>query len=248
MSTVTVPTLAPQRVHWLGWLCLLLFVACTPSYVAVSGTATIGPDGEGERHALEYPIGARDARRGKIELWSDGAEREELDGSLQTLIHVGMVVHNTSSEPVRLERKQLRLDDVLLENGDIYSAPLATFDGEPEVPPGASRQYQAYFRLPARVWPDDILAYHFTWAVVDSGGSHPQATNFRRSDYDRRVYVGIYSAYPGYYPWGYYPWGYYPWGYPTFRFGVAPPVYRYGHPRAYPRAYPPRVYARPRRR
>lgn len=251
---VTVLTPALQHARWLGLLCLLA-LACSPSYVAVSGTATINSGGDAEdRHALEYPIGARDARRGKIELWSDGAEREELDGALQTLIHVGMVVHNTSNEPVRLDREQLRLDDVLLENGNIHSAPLATFDGEvrdgevgsdgePEVPPGASRQYQAYFRLPARIWPDDILAYHFTWAVKDSGGTHPQATNFRRSDYDRRVYVGIYPAYPGYYPWGYYPWVY-----PTFRFGIAPSVYRYGYPRAYPRAYPPRVYARPRRR
>ncbi len=238
--TVAILTLA-QRLRWLGWLVLLPLVACSPSYVAVSGTATISPDGE--RHALEYPVGAKDARRGKIELWSEGAEREELDGSLQTLIHVGMELHNTSSEPLRLDPEQLRLDDVLLENGDVYTAPLATLDGEPEVPPGASRQYQAYFRLPSRVWPDDILAYHFTWAVQDSGGSHPQATNFRRSDYDRRVYIGIYGPYPGYYPWGYYPWVY-----PSFRFGIAPPVYRYGHPRVYPRAYPPRVYGRPRRR
>ena len=118
MSKVTVLTLAPQRVRWLGSLCLflglLLSAACSPSYVAVSGTATISPGSDpDDRHALEYPIGAPDQRRGKIELWSEGAEREELDGSLQTLIHVGMVVHNTSTEPVRLDRQQLRLDDVL---------------------------------------------------------------------------------------------------------------------------------------
>lgn len=242
MSTITVVSglsrclarLPRLHVRWLSLLCLL-FTACVPSsYVAVSGTATIGPDGE--HHAAEYPIGDRDARQGKIELWSEGAEREELDGSLQTLIHVGMVLHNQSNEPVRLDREQLRLDDVLLENGDVYRAPLATLDGDVEVPPGASSQYQATFRLPSRIWPDDILAYHFTWAVSDSRGTHPQATNFRRSDYDRRVYVALYG--PGY------PWGYYPWVYPSYRFGFAPPVYRYGTLRA----APPRVYARPRRR
>jgi hypothetical protein len=224
--------------HYRLWLCLLwglLSVGCVPSaYVAVSGTAVISPDGE--RHAAEYPVGDRAERRGKIELWSEGAEREELDGSLQTLIHVGMELHNTSAEPLRLDREQLRLDDVLLENGNVYSAPLATFDGDLEVPPGESRQYQANFRLPSRIWPDDILAYHFTWSVLDSGGTHPQATNFRRSDYDRRVYVALYG--PGY------PWGYDPWIYPSFRFGFGPPVYRYGSPRG----YAPRVYARPRRR
>lgn len=250
MSTLTViSALTQQRVRELALSCLALLwlslAACVPaSYVAVSGTATISPDGE--RHAAEYPVGSRDARRGKIELWSDGAEREELDGSLQTLIHVGMVLHNESNEPLRLDQQQLRLDDILLENGNVHSAPLATFDGEAEVPPGASGQYQATFRLPARIWPDDILAYHFTWAVLDSGGAHPQATNFRRSDYDRRVYVALSG--PGY-PWGYYPWGSSPWVYPSLRFGIAPPLYRYSYPRAYPtRVYPSRSYARPRRR
>jgi hypothetical protein len=241
MSTPTlVSALTQQRLRRPVWLALLLSAGCVPSaYVAVSGTATISPDGE--RHAAEYPIGDRDARRGKIELWSEGAEREELDGSLQTLIHVGMVLHNESSEPLRLDQGQLRLDDVLLENGNIHSAPLATFDGDPEVAPGASGQYQATFRLPARIWPDDILAYHFTWAVVDSGGTHAQATNFRRSDYDRRVYVALYGS-PGY-PYDS-PWSYYPWVYPSFRFGIGPSVYRYSAPRV----YSPRAYARPRRR
>ena len=207
------------------------------------------PGPEGVSAAAHYPVERQGKQFGQIEVWSRGAYRTELEGKTQTLVQVGLSLHNTSPTPLEFDPTQLFLDEVALRGGTLYRVAPAQVKGNVPVAPSQTRTLEAYFVLPSDAWPADVIEYRVAWQVKDAAGAYSNRTAFRSTNYG--AYYGYYVDYAwGYYPGRYYAWpyaypGYYP--YPGYARPYAP-HYDLGGPRFYARPETTRSIAAPRAR
>jgi hypothetical protein len=235
---------AIRRSFW-ACLCLAPFASGCVSgqaFMPVANVSALSPDGK--ERASEYPVEINHQRVGTARVWTNGAYRTEVQGSTRTVVHVGFALDNTSSAPLSLDPKQLRLQDVLTPDGALYQIPPVQVDGNLTVAPAHNEQMNAVFELPGGIWPSDVLAYHVAWKV-EAGGTFAENTPFVGPGYGRYPYSPYYYAYPYDYYWGY-PWGYW-WP------GLYYSPYHFYPYRGYggfaPRGYVvPRHYASPRAR
>ena len=248
------------------WCALVLLslagCAAPQAFMPVAPVTKPGPDGVNV--AAQYEVESSGQRLGEMQVWSQGAYRAEVQGKAQTLVQIGLSLHNTGSAPLELDPTQLLLDDVALGRGTLFRLAPIRVEGNGPILPAQSRTVRAYFRLPDGVWPDDVIEYRVAWQVrvqgQESAGTYGNRTAFRNTSY--RWPYAYYAEYPwGYYPWGYYSWsyphpGYYPYpgyaypgrGYPRYYGpGYAVPHYGAG-PRFYPRSSTSRELAAPRAR
>jgi hypothetical protein len=232
---------------------LLCAVGCGPpqAFMPAANVTQITPRGEkDEVYAAAYRMEADGRRLGEAKLWSRGVDRGDVEGKTRTLVHVGFILKNDTSAPLRLDEQRLKLEDVQLGEETIYDVPALTVDGELTVPPGATRDIDVAFGLPYRIWPGDVLAYRVRWRV-DGERPYTEQTAFLRNGYRPGRYPGhAYYYDPYWYPYGYASFGLYPWYWPYY----GPPYYGpyYGPAigiQGRVRVAPfPRNYARPRRR
>jgi hypothetical protein len=234
------------RALFFSFACLLAGCGAPAAFMPAAHVTGLSPDGS--QYASEYPIEADKRHIGDAKLWSRGVYRDDPEGKTETLVHVGLLLDNNESAPIRLDDKGIMLEDVQLDDGTtLYEIPPAHIEGDLTVPPAKSRQINVYFALPRRLWPMDVLMYRVRW-TVQAGSSFVRRTPFVRNGYRPGDYPGY--AYGYYYPYGYAYFGYSPYYWPyrplyvpygvRFRGRVDP---------FFPRAYSsPRTYARPRPR
>jgi hypothetical protein len=223
-------------------LLLVLFaLGCATPQAFVPLAEVRSPAPDGEHNAADYTL----EPHAHVQVWSRGAFRDENEGKTETVVHVGFVLDNQGSAPVRLDEKRLYLEDIASTEGGIEKLAPVQIDGNAAVAPSATGQVEAYFALPKRIWPSDIVGYRVVWALEGSEKTPLQHTAFQSTRYGPRVYLAYYPYAPYYWGW-YYPWRPYPFYAPYPYWG--PPVYG---PRVYvaPRVYGgPRYLAHPRRR
>jgi hypothetical protein len=230
-------------------LLVLLALGCaTPqAFVPLAEVRSAAPDGE--HGAADYALEPHT----HVQVWSRGAFRDDSQGKTETVVHVGFVLDNQGPVPVRLDEKRLFLEDVGSTEGGFEKLVPVEIDGNAPVAPSGKGQVEAYFTLPQRVWPSDIVGYRVVWALDSGEKTSLQHTVFQSTRFGPRVYLAEYPYYP-YSPWGwYYPWRPYYAPYPFWggavygpRVYVAPRVYR--GPRVYGPRGGPRYLARPRAR
>jgi hypothetical protein len=170
----------------------------------------------GDHYAAEYTV--RDASHliAEVKVWSRGASRDGSDGEAATIVHVGFEVGNLGEAPVRLEPKQLYLDDVVFDDGERDRIRAFRINGDTLVPPGSEREIEVLFSLPEDVWPNDVLGYRVAWQL-SNGGSYSQKTPFLRAVNRRDAdplypYVPFYGYHSVYWPYPYGVW-------PSWRYG-----------------------------
>jgi hypothetical protein len=228
--------LARQLGSLAGIVAVLVLSGCmgTQVFTPAANATAFSPDGASR--AAEYPIEIDQHPIGDARLWSHGAYRAEVDGSTRTVVHVALLLHNTSAAPISLDDKRLSLEDVVTSDGTLYQVLPAHVDGTTSVPPSQSAQIDALFALPSGLWPVDVIAYHVAWTVKGTG-VYTQRTPFVGPGYVRFHYL------PYGYPYG--PYGYYYDGYPGAYWG--PGYYPYfGMRFGRGSYYAPRRFATPR--
>ncbi len=221
-------------------LLVLFALGCaTPqAFVPLAEVRSAAPDGE--HRAADYAL----SPHAHVQVWSRGAFSDEGQGEKETVVHVGFVLDNQGPTPIRLDEKRLFLEDIGSTEGGIEKLAPVQIDGNVTVAPSGKAQIEAYFALPSRIWPSDIVGYRVVWAL--EGGEKKtelQHTAFQSTRFGPSVYLAYYPYYP-YSPWDwYYPFRPYPFYAPYPYWGG--PVYG---PRVYvaPRAYGPRGYGGPR--
>jgi hypothetical protein len=138
------------------------------------------------RKVAIYPIAVPQGPVGEAKVWSSGAY--ETDGD-ETVVRVGLEVHNTSAAPLQVDPGDLRLH----VHADDY-APLSGLRPEDEVaravPPGGIAQLSSTFELPPGISPGDIESMRLDWRVRADGQVYAQSTPFTE------------EVNPRYYPYG----------------------------------------------
>jgi hypothetical protein len=145
------------------------------AFVPAEHVTALGPS---RQLAAEYTVREDDRLVAEVKLWSHGATRnagEEDDDA--TVVQVGFEIQNHTDGVVRLDTKELSLDDVKLGDQVLPRVPLLRVSGSPEVPAGEDRELTAVFRLPGSVWPTEVLGYRVAWTLTN-GGRYQQKTPF----------------------------------------------------------------------
>ena len=179
---------------------------------------------EGRKLAI-YPLTVAQGPVGEAKVWSSGAY--ETDGD-DTVVRVGLEVHNTSGAPIELDPGDLQLHVTAH-----HYAPISGLRPEDEraraVPPGGIAQLNPTFELPPGISPGDIRSMRLDWRVHAAGQVYAQSTQFTEE-----VNPAYYPSAPcGPYGCGAFNWSYGPgigWPYgPNYFYG--PPVHHHrgGH-------------------
>lgn len=242
---------APARPFWATLLTLaiaLLASGCAPRQTFLPAAHVKELESKEGVYGATYEMKADGQRLGEAQLWSRGVYRGKIEESTKTLVHVGFVLRNDTNAPLRLDERQLVLEDVQLGPEALYDVPAVTVDGELTVPPGQTRDIDVTFALPNRIWPGDVFAYRVRW-TVQAERPYAERTAFMRNGFRTAQRFGRYHTYyydPYWVPYGPYGYfslglGWYPWTYPRYYYGP-----NWG---VRPRVAPfPRNYARPRAR
>lgn len=196
---------------------LMGFTGCVSSRAFLPTEHVTGLSPRGDYSAAEYPIVERGQTLADVRLWTTGATRDSSDAEPQTLVRVGFELENHGDTPVRLDPKQLYLEEMPKPGAEPGRTPAARVEGETLVPPGQRRQIDVWFALPGSVWPSDVPGFRVAWSVagerrhsrktpflraVDTGGPAPWAPYY--GVYSPWYYPGIYYGYSGLYgPWPY---------------------------------------------
>jgi hypothetical protein len=181
---------------------LMGFTGCVSSRAFLPAEHVTGYSPRGDYSAAEYAIVERGQTLADVKLWSAGATRDASDADPRTIVRVGFELENHADVPVRLDPKQLYLEE--MAKGDAAPGRTAPADvaGETLVPPGQTRQIDVEFALPSSVWPSDVPGFRVVWSVVGER-MHSRKTPFLRAvdvggPDPWYPYYGVYS--PWYYP------------------------------------------------
>lgn len=207
--------------RFLPWLMVALaFGGCAADRQYFRPTERIrGQTVEGYHEAF-YDLAGATGRFGEAKVWSRGGYRSGDD----SVIEVGLTLHNTSGQEVQLSAKDLELDPVHVSGQSLrHVKPAET--GLFRVAAEKQADVKVHFLLPQSVHPGSVTSFRFLWKVRNGGQSYVQTTAFlEEAAYyppDRYLYysaawpcspysvscVGFYYGYP-YGPWPY------PYGYP----------------------------------
>jgi hypothetical protein len=160
----------------------------------------------GAEYAAEYSIDEVGSNLADVKVWSQGASRDGSDSDPHTSVRVGFELTNHADVPLRLDAKELYLEEMPDEGKPRGRLGPASVAGDTLVPPGQSRRIDVDFALPSSVWPSDIPGYRVAWSVMGRKG-HARKTPFLRT-LETRPVDPWYPAY-GYYTSGYYYPGFY---------------------------------------
>lgn len=128
--------------------------------------------------AAEYDLHTRRGHLGQVRVWSHGAERVTFEGRRRALLHIGLEIQNESNTPLVLDEGQLHLDSATV-NGTVFeNIPVARIRGNTVVPPGGETTVDVYFALSPGIYPTDVRAFRFRWALRDDGAVYTQRTPF----------------------------------------------------------------------
>lgn len=150
--------------------------------------------------AAEYEIQGRGGPLGDAKLWSRGAFVADVRGQERTVVHVGFEIENNSNESLELVSDELYLDSATLDESVVRDIPPLQLRGSTDVPPGATRRVDAFFRLPAGIQPQDADAFRIHWKIQDGTVSYAQRTPFLETP-DRQLPYYYYTPFydPFYY-------------------------------------------------
>ncbi len=185
-------------------------VGCVSSraFVPTEHVTALSPN---RQLAAEYTVREDDRLVAEVKLWALGATRnagEEDDDA--TVVQVGFEIQNHTGDVVRLETKDLALQDVKLGDGVVDRVPLLRVSGASEVRAGEEGELTAVFRLPGGVWPSEVRSYRVSWTLTN-GGRYHQKTPFVAAparyydDWPYYYYSPFYFQFSGgwYYPYPY---------------------------------------------
>lgn len=162
--------------------------------------------------AAQYAVAnANEASVGEVRIWSEGAQRLEIEGEKRSVLHIGFEIENRSTAPMVLEVPACRLAEV--EVADVRLASVAP-DGDQsnfEVPAGRSGLIDLEFVMPRDTLPRDIEEFKAQWTLTAGAIKLVQSTPFRvDTGRTRGRAYGYYGYYGGWGPY-YDPW----WGFGT---------------------------------
>ena len=129
--------------------------------------------------AAEYDLTTtRGGDLGQARVWSSGAERVRFRGQRRALVHVGIEIQNESDTSLVVDSDRMRLDSATV-NGTVFEniAP-AQIDGDAVIPPGEEATIHVYFAMRPGVYPTDVRAFRFRWALREDGVVYKQRTPF----------------------------------------------------------------------
>lgn len=214
---------------------LMGFTGCVSSRAFLPAEHVTGYSPSGDYPAAEYPIMERGQTLADVKLWSAGATRDASDADPRTTVRVGFELENHGDTPVRLDPKQLYLEEMTKGDAPPGRSAAAHVGGDTVVPPGQTRRIDVAFALPSSVWPTDLPGFRVAWSVVG------ERVHSRKTPFLRAVDMG------GPAPWYPYYGVYSPWYYPGIYYGYSglygPWPYRY---RGWPPPWRGRIYYVPR--
>lgn len=180
--------MAHRRTIYLGATAIAVAAcACGPSRESFEPAERATAQAPNGFTAAEYAIQGTRGDLADAKVWSRGAYRAELDGRMQTIVHVGFELENNGNAPLTLRRESLSLDSATLDRRvlqDIYPASIV---GDLTIPPGNRGEVHAYFAMPEGVKPTDVDAFRVKWRVEDGQVSYSQRTPFVEITRDERV-------------------------------------------------------------
>lgn len=149
-------------------------------------------------HEAFYELVGSQGRFGEAKVWSTGAYRRGDD----SVVEVGLDIHNTSGQPIEISAKSLLLDPVRTRDEPLRKIPAAE-TGVFKVAPESRASLRAHFLLPDGVRPGAVTSFGFHWRVANGPQSYAQVTPFREEaayypSYERgRVYYSpVYACSP----------------------------------------------------
>jgi hypothetical protein len=195
---------------------LMSFAGCVSSRAFMPTEHVTGFSPRGDYYAAEYPIVERGQTVADVKLWSAGAIRDASDAEPRTTVRVAVELDNHGDAPLRLDPKQLYLEEIPKPGATPGRTTPARIEGETLVQPGQTRKVDVAFDLPRSVWPSDVPGFRVAWSVVGER-VHSRKTPFLRalevgrtdpwspyySPYYGWYYPGLYSGYPFYGSWPY---------------------------------------------
>src|SRR5690349_11994669 len=119
---------------------LMGFAGCVSSRAFLPTEHVTGFSPRGDYSAAEYPIMERGQALADVKLWSTGALRDSSDADPRTTVRVGFELENHGDTPVRLDPKQLYLEEMPKPGVEPGRTPPARVEGDTLVPPGQTRQ------------------------------------------------------------------------------------------------------------
>jgi hypothetical protein len=135
-----------------------------------------------------YTLVGPQGQFGEAKLWSNGAY---VSGG-ESVIHIGIEVHDTSAQPIELRAADIELESVATDVGTVGHVPPLRARNR-VFAPGAIAPTDFEFRLPDEVAPGDVQSFVLLWRARNAGQSYAQRTPF--TVFYRRVY-GPYYGYP----------------------------------------------------
>jgi len=190
----------------------MCFAGCVSSRAFLPTEHVTGLSPSGDYYAAEYPIVERGQSLAEVKVWSAGAIRDASDDAPRTTVRIGFELTNHGDSPIRLEPKQLYLEELPASGATAGRSTPAHVDGDTLVPPGQTRHVDAAFDLPSSVWPSDVPGFRVAWSLVgervhsrktpflravDAGGPGPWSPY--NAPYSSWYYPGMYYGYPGFY-------------------------------------------------
>jgi hypothetical protein len=159
---------------------------------------------------------------GEVNVWSDGAQKIDVQGQQRTAVYLGVRVKNLSQMPLAMDPRELRLEGIQAGSRALGDAALA--GAAPQdllVPPQSVRDFQLTFLLAPGVNPGDVGAFNLRWALDAQGRRILQFTPFRQQQARAYAYYGFAPS------WGYWydPYLYDPFG-PRYYVGHRFPAQR----------------------
>ncbi len=135
-----------------------------------------GPTG---RPAAVYPLSP--AGNGEVRLWSDGGDRRVDAAAALTVLHVGFELENTGNEPLVLDPVDVRIADLVVDEGVLAGAPPRLLGAPSKVatPNGSTARVDLEFGIDGELMPRAIRGFHVHWRVQVGVDSYAQVTPFQ---------------------------------------------------------------------
>jgi hypothetical protein len=132
---------------------------------------------------------------GEGKVWSNGAYHSARG---ESVVHVGIEIHNTSGEPIELRAADVELESVATLLGTVAHVPPGQAKDR-VFAPGSIGETGFEFTLPDEVAPGEVTGFLLRWRVRNADQSYGQRTPFGLL-YRRRAYPPAYGY--GYPYWG----------------------------------------------
>jgi hypothetical protein len=173
-------------------IALLLLAGCAAHRQYFQPTERLHGTTVGGYPEALYTLAGPQGQFGEAKIWSNGAYRS----ANESVIHVGIEIHNTSGQPIELRAADVELESVAAVVGTVaHVRPRQAKDRV--FAPGSIAETGFEFTLPDEVAPGEVTGFLLRWRVHNTGHSYGQRTPFAVL-YRRRAYPAGY----GYPYWG----------------------------------------------